>query len=796
MGKIQEIIENFVAALSGRGREGIWAALKSRRASLVISLIVTVFGLIIYVSINFNRSLHSAFVFFDNVEARSLDARFQFRGTRKPDDRIVIVSIEQKTIDRLGWPFARSNYARMLETLHRDGAKVVGFDIDFATPFIDRSQSQGLAQLEQEYKRSHGSSGNDQFLQLLQALQQQPDSDQKFAKAMEESGNVVLGHLFFTKREDVEHMDKERVKAYDEVLAFQAYPQVLKREAKERYRFYVDHDDAIGVEPNLRIFADAAKSYGAFNFDADSDGTFRRASLIFHYNDPNRPTMEENFYPSLDIQMARVYLGATPQDTIVWFNENGPELIQFDNKQIKPDIRGSVLINYTGPAGTYPYYPFADVADGLTPPGTFKDKIVLVGASAIGIGDMRPTPFTKQGYPGVEIHANVLDNILHDNFLQRAFPEEMTDLWVMLVCGLVMGLLFVLARPLISSFLYVVAGFALVAFVYYNFTVHGRWLSMVLPFTTLSLNYLGVVSYRVLFEEKEKRKVRGAFSQYVAPGFIAQVLKDPGRLKLGGEEAELTVMFSDIRSFTSISEKLTPPQLVELLNEYLTAMTDIVFQTRGTLDKYIGDAVMAFWGRPFLDLIDHAACACRSALEMKSKLRELNTAWTQQGRPPLRIGIGINTGPMMVGNMGSLRRFNYTVMGDHVNLASRSEGLNKEYGTEIIITEFTHEYVGDQFVTRELDLIRVKGKSKPVAIYELLGYSAERDRYGDLLRDFAQALTAYKAGKWDSAYEQFHVLAQKYPSDGPTKVFLGRCQKFLKESPEGVWDGVYTMTTK
>ena len=776
------------------GWKELAGSLRPHRYSLGISLAVTLLGLVVFVSINFTRTLRAAFVFVDNVELRSLDARFQFRGPVQPGPEIAIVAIDQKTIDRLGWPFARSNYARMLRTLSRDGARVVGFDVAF--PFPDRSAASAaaFAQLEEEYKASRGAS--EAFLNRLKALREQSDSDAQFAQAIQEAGNVVLGHLFFTDRADTEHMDPEQIRAYDEILVFQAYPQVLKRPSNDRYRFYLDAPDVLAVEPNLKLFASAARSYGAFNFEADNDGTYRSAPVIFHYNDPNRPSMEENFYPSLDIQVARLYLGVQPQETIGWFNPAGLDVLELGPKKIYPDVSGKVLINFAGPTQTYHYYSFGDVADGLTPKDTFRDKIVLVGASAIGIGDIRPTPFSKQGYPGIEIHANVLDNLLHDNFLRRGFSEEITDLWLLLFCGFVMGILFVLLRPMVSSLLYAAALLGLLSFVYYQFSAHGRWLSLVLPATTLSLNYLGVTSYRVLFEEKEKRKVRGAFSQYVAPGFINQILKDPGRLKLGGEQVDLTVMFSDIRGFTSISEKLTPPELVELLNEYLTAMTEAVFQNRGTLDKYIGDAVMAFWGRPFLDLHDHATWACRAALEMSSQLQQLNSAWGNQGRPTLKIGIGINTGPMMVGNMGSQRRFNYTVMGDHVNLGSRVEGLNKEYGTQIILTEYTYEYVREQFVTRELDLIRVKGKKKPVAIYELLGPASEQSRYQELLGEFQQGLFAYKDGRWDAAGEIFQALASRHPSDGPTKVLLARCQHFLREAPQGTWDGVYTMTTK
>lgn len=794
MEKFGALIKFLRGLLTPAGRGEVRRFLRGHRYSLAISLAVTLLGLATYAAINFSRSLRSAFVFLDNVEARSLDARFQVRGPVKPGPEVAIVAIDQKTIDRLGWPFPRMHYARMLRTLTRDGARVVGFDVAF--PFPDRTTVGVFSKVEEEYRASNATRSNDAFLNRLQELREESDSDAQFAKAIQEAGNVALGHLFFTDRSEIEHMDPEQIKAYDQVLLYQAYPQVLKRPSAERYRFYLDAPDVLAVEPNLRLFADAAKSYGSFNVEADNDGTYRRSPLISHYNDPNRPSIEENFYPSLDVQVARLFLGAGPQETVVWFNPAGVETIELGSKKLYPDVSGKVLINFAGPSQTYPHYSFADVADGLTSQDTFRDKIVLVGATALGVGDIRPVPFMKEGYPGVEIHANVLDNLLHDKFLRRGFSEEITDLWVMLFCGLVMGLGFVAARPLIASFLYAAAILGLLVFVYYQFADHGRWLSLVLPASTLSFNYLGVTSYRVLFEEKEKRKVKGAFSQYVAPGFINQVLKDPGRLKLGGEEVELTVMFSDIRSFTSIAEKLTPTELTELLNEYLSAMTEIIFQQKGTLDKYIGDAVMAFWGRPFLDLHDHAACACRAALEMGSQLRQLNQTWMNRGRPPLSIGIGVNTGKMMVGNMGSNRRFNYTVMGDHVNLGSRLEGLNKEYGTQIIVSEFTYEYVESQFVTRELDLIRVKGKKKPVAIYELLAPASEQPRYQELLENFQEGLTAYKGGKWEAAHEIFQALASKYPSDGPAKLFLARCQKFAREAPVGVWDGVYTMTTK
>ena len=254
-------------------------------------------------------------------------------------------------------------------------------------------------------------------------------------------------------------------------------------------------------------------------------------------------------------------------------------------------------------------------------------------------------------------------------------------------------------------------------------------------------------------------------------------------------------MFADIRGFTSLSEGLTPTALVDLLNEYLSEMTEIIFSHQGTLDKYIGDAIMAFWGAP-LETPDHAERACRAALGMSVAMERLQDRWERQGRPRIDIGIGINTGPMLVGNMGSERRFNYTIMGDDVNLASRLEGVTKTFGTRLIISQTTWEDVRTKIVTRELDLIRVKGKKKPVAIYQVLAPMEERSRHADLVDRFGEALASYRDGDWVAARELFQSLHADYPNDGPTRTFNARCAALAQEPPRGAWDGVYEMTTK
>ncbi len=789
---IRELLKNFTPA-------GIKQFILGHRYSLAISGTMTMVGLLLFVLINWVPGARSFPVLqlLDQVENRTLDMRFNFRGPRPPDDRVVVVAIDGNTFNRLGWPFPRFYHARVVDRLRKDGARAVAFDIAFSTP-DPNSPASFFRRLVEEADRS-GAAADAASLGRVKQLAERMDSDRQFAEALKQADNAVLGHTFLFDPREQASLDAETVRQYNEVLAFQAYPQIRKLGGFPGPYYLENPDvpgtqfDGQGVIPNLRQFADAAKSAGFFNFTADSDGVFRRAPLAIRYSEKTGSQPEYNFYPSLAIQALIQYLQLTPQEVILWFSPTGPERLQLGPYNLYPDVTGRLLINYAGPQKSYRHYSFSAVADGLTPPGTFQDKIVLVGATALAIGDIRNVPFEKQTYPGVEIHANIVDNVLHDNFLKRGFSEEITDLWVLLVCGVGMGLVFVTMKPGYSWVVFLLAALGLFTFDYLQFKA-GRWLSLVIPAATLVANYVGVTSYRMMFEEREKRKVRGAFGMYVHPGLIAQMMKNPELLRLGGEEVVMTVMFSDVRGFTTISERLTPTGLVLLLNEYLTAMSDVIMANWGTVDKYEGDAIMAFWGRPYPQP-DHPARACRAALAMNDRLSELNQKWRLEGRQTLNVGIGINTGPMVVGNMGSNRRFNYTVMGDAVNLGSRLEGQNKEYGTRIIISQASFEEVRDEFICRELDLVRVKGKLQPVAIYELLAPIGERQKYQPLLTVFGQGLAAYRAGRFEEALEIFEDILSAYPDDGPAKLFAARSRMYV-ESPPPAWDGVFVATTK
>jgi adenylate cyclase len=778
---------------------GLAQFFKSHRWSLAVSGLVSVLGLVLFIGI-ISELRGALFRFISDVEARSLDARFIFRGKRPVDPRVVIIGIDQTTVNRLGFPFPRHHYVKMLERVCGDGARSVGLDIFF--PFRDSSAPLAVVKRLQAQIQEQGQAVDEAAFKKVEEAATPFDSDTQFAEAMKKCGNVVLGHAFYDDEAQQAGLDPETLREYNYVLGDQAYPQV-KKFAGERFRFFIAHPekpdqffDAKGVLPNLRMFAEVAKHTGFINAYADTDGTYRRMPLIMRYPEKVKTQLEENFFPSLAVQTTRAYLQAGPDATIFWFNRVGPERVQIAQHTVFTDRSGQVLVNYAGEAGTFPTIPFANVVDGQTQPGFFKDKIVYVGATAIGItSDIRPNTYQKQGYPGVEIHANITDNILSDAFLKRGDSEEMADLVLILLSGAVMGLVFVVMRPSLSWLAFLASAVALLGYVYYQFRFELRWISLVIPGSTLVANFIAVTTYRVIFEEREKRKVRGAFGMYVHPGLIGQMLKDPGLLRLGGEEAELTVMFSDVRGFTSISERLSPTQLVDLLNEYLTEMSDIIMRTWGTVDKYEGDAIMAFWGRPYPQP-DHASRACTACLNMIEGLERLNAKWRKEGKQELNIGVGLNTGPMVVGNMGSNKRFNYTVMGDAVNLGSRLEGQNKEYGTRLIISETTYQYVKDEFVCRELDWIRVKGKNKPVAIFELMAFARDRQKWEPLAKVFRQGLQEYRKGNFDGAMEIFEDILSAYPNDGPAKLFRKRCELYVSAPPVGAWDGVYTATSK
>jgi adenylate cyclase len=768
-----------------------------RHLDLEVAVLVTLTGLALFAISGLGSNPHAGFVFLHSIEESSLDLRFQLRGQRPHDDRIVIVGIDEKTLQKIGsFPLPRKNYATLVNQLNAGAARVIAFDATFPVP-----ESNSATEALEKLRRDVASIAPPAVLTQMNELEAASDQDALLASAMKNGGNVVLGHLFLNPQR-AQSADAKLAEEYFNIIWAHSFPQVFKVNEKKGKDFdlskaWSDNEGTVaaGVEANIAKLANAAASYGFIDIHPDADDTLRHALLMVRYQD-------QDYFPALGFEAVRLYEKIPDQDIAAYIGPNGLDRIRLGKHVVHHVRDGSALINYTGPYRTYSQYSMWDVMTGNLAPDTFRDKIVLVGGTAIAIGDIRTTPFASQDpYMGVEVHANIIDNLLHSEdtgrgFLQRGPREEMIDIGFILLFGVVFGFLFSRITPLYSTVLVLATLLVFGWFVYFSFASKGQWLSFVIPAATLAANYAGITSVRMVREESEKRKIRKTFSQYLSPGVIELIEKDPEKyIRTGGEMKELTILFSDIRGFTTISEKLTPDELVQLLNEYFGQMTEIVFATNGTLDKYIGDAIMAFWGSPYPQE-DHAFRSCSCALQMVSGLAKLNEKLKSSGRPPIGIGIGLNTGQVNVGNMGSARRLSWTVMGDNVNLASRLEGITKEYHVQLIVSEATYRHVASHFVCRELDKIRVKGKTQPVNIYELMDAAENSSLYEPLLTGFDHAMQEYRKQNWNEAASRFAEVLANFPDDGPTQVFLERAIEFSENAPEGVWDGVYVMKTK
>ncbi len=414
----------------------------------------------------------------------------------------------------------------------------------------------------------------------------------------------------------------------------------------------------------------------------------------------------------------------------------------------------------------------------------------------MGTHDLRSTPVSPL-YPGIEIHATVIDNILTQNFITKPNWSKIFDLLAIITLGVLTGI----ALPRMSAIkglCFAIGLFALHIFVArWLFVNYRAWLNLVFPLLVLSLNYTALTAYYYVTEEKERKRIKGTFRQYVAPLVIDELLKMPDQLKLGGEEKVLTVLFSDIAGFTTYAERYTPSEMIEILSDYYGIMTEQIFICQGTLKDYVGDEIMAFFGAP-LEQTDHAQRACRAAIAMREQRQALHTEWVQIGRPLLKARTGINSGPMLVGNLGSRYRFAYGVLGDQVNLGSRLEGLNKVYGTDILIGENTARLVKDDFIMREVDSVRVVGRQQGVRVYELVANSSAElpKKQEQAFKDYADGYAAYCDQRWDDALGLFRRSLEMWPKDGPSKTMAERCRIYRESPPPEGWDCVYEPDTK
>jgi adenylate cyclase len=608
----------------------------------------------------------------EHIESKSLDVRLHLRNLleKQPATRgIAIVAIDEKSIAEIGrWPWSRTVQGELVSKISSGRPRAIGIDIMYSEP-------------------------------------ESREADQKLADAIRKAGNVVQATAFLT--ENAETTQGSTGSAPD-FLWDSAFMEVKSVPGIDWKKWAVRPEK---VNPPVDAIAKAAALGHVANMP-DMDGVLRWDIMYVNYGD--------DCYPSLPLQVARI-AGSVPTKETVLYGGSG---IQLGKRFIKTDIYGRVLINYRGKEKTFEHISAVDVLKGRVPATAFRDKIILVGTSAQATYDQKVTPFSAN-YPGVEKNATVIHNILNNDFIVKS--PRAAELVVIMVSGLI--LIFFL--PKLKAKPGVVLGFGLIG-IYFFLTCyllirHNIWLNFVNPTANLVvLVTIGTVS-KLLSEEKQSRQIRAMFSSYVTERLVTEMIRNPEMARLGGEKREVTVLFSDVQGFTTYSENHAPEEVVAILNEYLGEMTRIILKWEGILDKFIGDAIVVFWGAP-MKQEDHAERAIRCALEMQRRLAELKNSWEAAGREPLRSGIGINTGEAIVGNIGAEgEKMDYTVIGDHVNLGARVEGLTRRYHVPILITEYTVDKLRPAIADGSvnglkidgLERVIVKGKDTPVGIFSI-----------------------------------------------------------------------------
>ncbi len=727
-----------------------------------------------------------------SLEGRADDFKFRLRGEMPAHPDVLILAADEKAAQRYGlWPWPRDVVAKGFDQLLEAGAKAIALDICFTDPTAaSQASTELLGKLD-------GIENLPEALEPLRAELREKAShspDDALEAVFKKGGKrIIQGSIPYTEA-DLKDFSIDLQDEQSRLLE----PNLIRKVPFKAGIFKELNTDRINawqqysVQTPLPRFASAGNRLGHFTAITEPDGSIRRAAVLAKLTGPKA------LYPSIALLAAAQMLDATIEPVIVDEDLVEVKLRKPDGTTVSVPMEGLSaleLIDYPGNGKrSFTTLSFADVIDGTFDKDKVKDKAVLVGVTITGLtGDQRVTPFSEME-PGVYTHAAVLSNILSQRFMTRTVNVVLVEMLMMLV----LAILFSVAIPRFKSFtmkglliVAVLAGWWGVAMFQFN---RGVNVSLVMPSIDILLSSFAVVFLGYLSVDREKLKMRTTFARYLGDDVMEVALVDPERLNRG-EKREMTVMFSDIRGFTTLSERMSAEVLSTFINEYLSPMTDIVFEEKGTLDKYIGDAVMAFWNAP-LDQPDHALRACRAAVKMLEKLEDLKAGWRAKGYPELEIGIGINSGPMVVGNMGSDVRVDYTVLGDSVNLGSRLEGTNKEYDTRIIISESTWSMAKDEIISRRLGAVRVKGKKVPVGIYELRGIGSPKGDEATAIASFEAGIQAYVHRNWDEAERLFKVVMNIWKDDYPATSYLEDIATFRQEPPPPDWDGVVTMKTK
>lgn len=706
--------------------------------------------------------------FLDRLDATIHDLSLKRTAPRGLDDRITILDIDEASLKAIGrWPWSRDKMAALVDKLYNEyGIASLGFDVIFAEPDI----SSGIASLDKLSKKELA--GDPAFLDRYAKLRSSLDFDGRFAETLK-GKTLSLGYYFITPG---------LPQGVTGALPAANLPASVLGGTEGNLI------EAIGYGGNLKQFQDAAGIAGYFSVLPDADGTIRKVHLLTRY--------QGGLYESFSSAALRAAMGAEPLKAGVEENSLPGRAypqpwVEVAGIRLNLNADGSTWVPYRAGA-PFPYVSAREVLSGRTDKGVLENRVVLVGSTAPGLADLRVTPFSGS-FPGVEIHAHMIAGILDGATIHTPPWASDARLAATLIAGLILAFALPIVGPVNGLILTLLTLAGLAGGQYAAWQKHWS-LPLATPLVTIVGLYVLSAAYGFLTETRNKRQITKLFGQYVPPELAEEMSRDPAHYSMEGQSREMTVLFSDIRGFTDFSEKLPPAELANVLNSYLSTMTGIVQKNKGTIDKYIGDAVMAFWNAP-LDMPNHAEAAVQAALDMQAALPALNEEFAKRNWPHVKIGVGVNSGRMSVGNMGSSFRMSYTVMGDAVNLGSRLEGITKQYGVGILATETTveadkiHEFM-------KVDVVRVKGKEQPVAIHQPLGKKGELgEDTVKMAKLFEAAFSLYQKQDWNEAEKLLHEMNAFAPC-GLCETYLDRIAHFRESPPPADWDGVYVYTTK
>lgn len=722
---------------------------------MILNKKIKKFSIYFVLSLSLSIFLSAIYIFFpslpDSLDNRLRDYLFTIRGELPHNQNVVIVDIDETSIKSLGqWPWSRDKLAKILENLTLANVGIVGLDIVFAEE--DRTSPHKILQDLKIYKKDV------------------PNYDLEFANVVENSP-VILGYQFDLVKKDNANAKVPQI------------PAIFIEKDKPQDKSYLI--EAYNTILNIPQIQDRAYSSGFFNNIPDDTGIIRSVPLVISYDD--------TIYPSLALEVIRVINNT--QKVVVQYDENGISNIVLDDISIPTDRYGRMLINFRGAERSFKYISAIDIYNNNFDKSEIDGKIVLIGTSAAGLFDLRATPFDSI-FPGVEVHANIIDNILMQDFIYKASWLDGANILIIFVLSIIIVMLTTYTTFWANPIIFISFSTSYLFLVYNLLFDYGIVLNILFPIATVLIASIMTTLFDYFYNIKKEEAIKAKFASKVSKNVMDDILKNIDKNEFSAKSKEVTIFFSDIRGFTNISEKLDAKELISFLNRYMQPMSEIIIKYQGTIDKFIGDAIMAYWNAP-IDIKNHCDLALKASLEQLEVLEKLNVELQKENLPKIDIGIGLNTGTVIVGEMGSSLRSDYTVIGDTINLGSRVESLCKYYDSKLNISNFTKDKLQEEYIFRFLDLVKVKGKNEPVEIWQVLGSGEAKESLKEELDLYHKAIEFYKNSDFINALEIIESLENNENKTNKNiyKIYITRCKEFIKTPPKN-FDGVYEHTTK